>query len=56
MTRRAKAAQLLTRLIMMHRPMAFISAENIEHGCTSEELDFYYFWIVKGGKINEYDA
>lgn len=50
MSRRDKAAQLLSRLTMMHRPMAFKSVEDIEYGCSREQLNFYYFWIVKGGK------
>lgn len=56
MTRRDKAAQLLARLIQMHRPMTFKEVEDIEYGCSEAELDFYYFWIVKGGKINGYDT
>lgn len=52
MTRRDKAAQLLARLVQMHKPMTFKSVEDIEYGCSEARLDFYYFWIVKGGKIN----
>jgi hypothetical protein len=36
----------------MHKPMTFKSVEDIEYGCSEARLDFYYFWIVKGGKIN----
>ena len=54
MTDRDKAAQLLARLVMMHRPMTFKNPEDIQYGCTSEELDFYYFWICcKGGAKND---
>ena len=49
MTRRDKAAQLLARLIQMHRPMTFKEVEDIEYGCSEAELDFYYFWICEGG-------
>lgn len=56
MTRRQKAAQLLARLIQMHRPMVYKEVEDIEHGCSEARLDFYCFWIVKGGKINGYDT
>ena len=51
MTDRDKAAQLLARLVMMHRPMTFKEPEDIQYGCSSKELDFYYFWICKGGKL-----
>ena len=50
MSRRDKAAQLLARLIQMHRPMVYKEVEDIEHGCSEAKLDFYYFWIVMGGK------
>ena len=56
MSRRDKAAQLLARLVMMHRPMVFKEVEDIEHGCSEARLDFYYFWIVMGGKRNGYDT
>lgn len=56
MTRRDKAAQLLARLVQMHKPMTFKSVEDIEYGCSYKMLDLYYFWIVKGGRINGYDA
>lgn len=56
MSRRDKAAQLLAKLTMMHRPMVFKSVEDIEYGCNRKQLDYYYFWIVKGGKINGNDA
>ena len=49
-TNRDKAAQLLAKLVQMHRPMTFIDVEDIEYGCSEKELDFYYFWICKGGK------
>ncbi len=52
MTRRSKAAQLLARLVQMHRPMTFFQIEDIEYGCSEKELDLYYFWIVLGGKNN----
>ena len=55
-TRRDKAAQLLARLVQMHKPMTFKSVEDIEYSCSEKWLDFYYFWIVKGGKINGNDA
>lgn len=51
MTRRDKAAQLLARLVQMHRPMTFKGVEDIEYGCSESQLDFYYFWICEGGKI-----
>lgn len=56
MSRRDKAAQLLAKLVMMHRPMTFKKVEDIEYGCSEAALDFYYFWIVKGGKNNGYDT
>ena len=49
MNRRDKAAQLLAKLTMMHRPMTFKEVEDIEYGCSEAELDFYYFWIVMRG-------
>ena len=49
MSKRNKAAQLLAKLTMMHRPMVFKNVEDIEYGCSEAELDFYYFWIVMRG-------
>jgi len=55
MSRRDKAAWILARLAMMHRPMTFKEVEDIEYGCSEAELDFYYFWIVQGGKTNGHE-
>ena len=49
-TNRDKAARILAVLTRIHRPMAFKDIEDIEYGCSEKELDFYYFWICKGGK------
>ncbi len=51
MTDRDKAARILAKLAQIHRPMVFKEVEDIQYGCTSEELDFYYFWIVMDGVI-----
>lgn len=56
MTRREKAARILAALVRMHRPMVFKEVEDIEYGCSEDELDFYYFWIVQGGKENGHEA
>lgn len=56
MTDRDKAAQILARLVAVHRPMTFMSAEDIQYGCSSKELDFYYFWIVEGGVKNGHET
>lgn len=50
MSRMDKASWILARLAMIHRPAALLDAEDILSKATSQELDFYYFWIVKGGK------
>lgn len=52
MSDRNKAALILAKLATMHRSAAFIEPEDIQDKCTSAELDFYYFWIVQGGKTN----
>jgi hypothetical protein len=51
MSRRDKAAWILARLAMMHRPAAMLGEDDILSKATEKELDFYYFWLVKGGKI-----
>ncbi len=56
MTNRDKAAQILAVLARIHRPMVFTDVEDIEYGCSEKELDFYYFWIVQGGKFNGYET
>jgi len=53
-TRRDKAARILAVLARSHRPIVYKSIEDIEYGCSEAELDFYYFWIVLGGKKNGY--
>ena len=55
-TRRDKAARILAVLARSHRPIVYKSIEDIEYGCSEQELDFYYFWIVMGGKLNGYDT
>lgn len=52
MTNRDKAARILAVLARIHRPIVFKNIEDIEYGCSEKELDFYYFWIVMGGKEN----
>ena len=47
---RDKAARLLAALQDMHMSMFTKQVEDIEYGCTSKQLDFYYFWICEGGK------
>ena len=56
MSDRNKAALILAKLAAMHRSAVFIEPEDIQDNCTSAELDFYYFWIVMGGKLNGYDT
>lgn len=56
MTNRDKAAQILAVLARIHRPMVFTDVEDIEYGCSEKELDFYYFWIVQGGKFNGHET
>lgn len=53
-TRRDKAARILAVLARSHRPIVYKSIEDIEYGCSEDMLDFYYFWIVLGGKKNGY--
>lgn len=55
-TNRDKAARILAVLARVHRPIVYKSIEDIEYGCSEKELDFYYFWIVMGGKLNGYDT
>lgn len=50
MTDRDKAARILSRLSMIHRPMIRLDVEDVQYGCTERELDFFYFWICCGGK------
>ena len=50
MTARDKAAKILSRLSMIHRPMIRLEVEDVQYGCTERELDFFYFWICCGGK------
>lgn len=56
MSRREKAARILAVLVRSNRAIAFIEIEDIEDKCSESELDFYYFWIVMGGKTNGYDT
>ena len=56
MSDRNKAALILAKLVTMHRSAVFIEPEDIQDKCTSAELDFYYFWIVQGGKTNGHDT
>lgn len=53
MTERDKAAQILAKLSAMHRSAALLEPEDIEYRCSSKELDFYYFWICRGGGIKK---
>lgn len=45
-----KAARILAVLARSHRRVVFLKVEDVLDNCTDEELDFYYFWIVQGGK------
>jgi hypothetical protein len=56
MTNRDKAARILAVLARIHRPIVFKNIEDIEYGCSEKELDFYYFWIVMGGKENGHET
>ena len=53
MTERDKAVKILAKLAAMHRSAVYLEPEDIEYGCTSEQLDFYYFWICRGGGIKK---
>lgn len=54
MSRREKAARILAVLARSNRAIAFMEIEDIERKCSESELNFYYFWIVMGGRINGY--
>ena len=57
MNDRTKAARILAKLVLMHRPAVYLDIDDILHGCSSSELDYYYFWIVmKGGIKYGHDA
>ena len=56
LTRRDKAAKVLAKLERLSSKMMWKEIEDIEYSCSEKELDFYYFWIVQGGKINGYDT
>lgn len=49
MNDRTKAARILAKLVLMHRPAVYLDIDDILHGCSSSELDYYYFWIVRRG-------
>ena len=49
-TDRDKAARILAALQDMHMSMFTKEVEDIQYGCSSKELDYYYFWICKGGR------
>lgn len=45
-----KAARILAVLARSHRRVVFLEVDDVLDKCTEKELDFYYFWIVQGGK------
>lgn len=49
---RLKAARILAVLAKSHRRVVFLEVDDVLDKCTEKELDFYYFWIVQGGKKN----
>lgn len=49
-----KAARILSKLASFHRPAVYLEVEDILCKCkSSAELDFYYFWLCKGGRDHE---
>lgn len=48
MSDRNKAEWILAKLAMIHRPAALLDIEQILDKAGGR-LDYYYFWIVKGG-------
>lgn len=49
-----KAARILGKLAQIHRPAVYLEIEDILSKCKSKaELDYYYFWLCKGGRDHE---
>lgn len=48
MSDRNKAEWILAKLAMIHRPAALLDIEQILDKAGGR-LDYYYFWLVKGG-------